>query len=301
VVKVALQHGMSGMNRLFGARWRALGALAIFCAALFVSGYAAAQPKDPSVFIPGFWDPKHRPEKPDTSRMGVIRFLTEDDYPPFNFKGPNGQVTGFNVDLARALCNELGATCTIQVRRFNTLLDALDKNQGDAVIASVAITPQNRERADFTDRYYRTPARFVARKEVPLDRVTPEALAGKKAGVVAGSAHEAYLRAFFPEMTVRSYPNVETAFAALKRAETDLYFGDGITIAFWLNGSGSGGCCVFRGGPFTESHYFGEGVGIAVKRGNDPLRRALNYALFQLWEKGIYADLYLRYFPISFY
>ena len=289
------------MNRLFGARWRALGALAIFCAALFASGYAAAQPKDPSVFIPGFWDPKHRPEKPDTSRMGVIRFLTEDDYPPFNFKGPNGQVTGFNVDLARALCNELGATCTIQVRRFNTLLDALDKNQGDAVIASVAITPQNRERADFTDRYYRTPARFVARKEVPLDRVTPEALAGKKAGVVAGSAHEAYLRAFFPEMTVRSYPNVETAFAALKRAETDLYFGDGITIAFWLNGSGSGGCCVFRGGPFTESHYFGEGVGIAVKRGNDPLRRALNYALFQLWEKGIYADLYLRYFPISFY
>jgi polar amino acid transport system substrate-binding protein len=262
---------------------------------------AAAQTKDPNVFVPGFWDPKHRPEKPDTSRMGAVRFLTEDDYPPFNFKGPNGQVSGFNVDLARAICNELGLTCTIQVRRFNTLLDALDKNLGDAAIASIAITPQNRERADFTDRYYRTPARFVARKEVLLDQITPEALSGRKVAVVAGSAHEAYLRDFFPEMTIRSYPNIETAFAALRRAETDLYFGDGITIAFWLNGAGSGNCCVFRGGPFTESHYFGEGIGIAVKRGNETLRRALNYALFKLWEKGTYTDIYLRYFPISFY
>jgi polar amino acid transport system substrate-binding protein len=289
------------MNRLFSARWRALGALALFLGASLASGDVSAQIKDSGVFVPGFWDPKHRPEKPDTSRMGVIRFLTEDDYPPFNFKGPNGQVAGFNVDLARALCNELGATCTIQVRRFNTLLDALDKNLGDAAIASIAITPQNRERADFTDRYYRTPARFVARKEILLDQITPEALSGRRVAVVAGSAHEAYLRDFFPEMTIKSYPNIETALAALKRAETDLYFGDGITIAFWLNGAGSGNCCVFRGGPFTESRYFGEGVGIAVKRGNETLRRALNYALFKLWEKGTYTDLYLRYFPVSFY
>lgn len=290
------------MNRLLSARRRAaLGALALCFAAIFGSGPAIPQARDTSVFVPDFWDPKHRTEKPDTSRMGVVRFLTEDDYPPFNFKGPNGQVAGFNVDLARALCAELSLVCTIQVRRFNTLLDALDKNQGDALIASIAITPQNRERADFTDRYYRTPARFVARKEILFDQITPEAIASRKVAVVAGSAHEAYLRDFFPETVIKSYPNVETAFAALKRAETELFFGDGITIAVWLNGSGSNNCCIFRGGPFTESHYFGEGIGIAVKRGNETLRRALNYGLFRLWEKGTYTDLYLRYFPISFY
>lgn len=290
------------MNRLLSARRRAaLGALALCFAAIFGPGPAIPQTRDTSVFVPDFWDPKHRTEKPDTSRMGVVRFLTEDDYPPFNFKGPNGQVVGFNVDLARALCAELSLVCTIQVRRFNTLLEALDKNQGDALIASMAITPQNRERADFTDRYYRTPARFVARKEILLDQITPEAIASRKVAVVAGSAHEAYLRDFFPETVIKSYPNVETAFAALKRAETELFFGDGITIAVWLNGSGSNNCCVFRGGPFTESRYFGEGIGIAVKRGNETLRRALNYGLFRLWEKGTYTDLYLRYFPISFY
>jgi polar amino acid transport system substrate-binding protein len=253
------------------------------------------------VFVPGFWDPKHRPERPDTARLGTIRFLTEEDYPPFNFKGVNGQPAGFNIDLARAICTELNVSCTIQVRRFNTLLDALNENRGDAVIASLAITPQNRARADFTDRYYRTPARFIARKEVLLDQITPEAIAGRRVAVAAGTAHEAYLRDFFPETVVRAYPNVETALAALRRAEVDLMFGDGVALAFWLNGTGSGNCCVFRGGPFTESRYFGEGVGIAVKRGNDNLRNALNYALFRVWEKGTYTDLYLRYFPVSFY
>jgi polar amino acid transport system substrate-binding protein len=262
---------------------------------------ALAQPEGVGVFVPGFWDPKRRPERPELGRLATIRFLTEDDYPPFNFKGPGGQPVGFNVDLARAICVELGVTCTIQVRRFNTLLEALQENRGDAVVASIAVTPQNRAKADFTDRYYRTPARFISRKEVLLDQITPESIAGRRVGVVTGSAHEAYLRDFFPETLIRSYPNIETAFAALKRAETELMFGDGVTLAFWLGGTGSGDCCLFRGGPFTESRYFGEGVGIAVKKGNENLRRALDYALFKLWEKGTYTDLYLRYFPIGFY
>jgi polar amino acid transport system substrate-binding protein len=280
----------------------ALASLAFFVAAV---SFAAFEPtpaqQAAGVFVPGFWDPKHRPERPETGRLTTIRFLTEEDYPPFNFKGPNGQPAGFNVDLARAICAELNLVCTIQVRRFNTLLDALNDNRGDAVIASLAITPQNRTRADFTDRYYRTPARFIARKEVLLDQITPEAIAGRKIAVTAGTAHEAYLRDFFPETVIKSYPNAETAFAALKRAEVELMFGDGVSLAYWLNGTGSANCCVFRGGPFTESRYFGEGVGIAVKPGNENLRRALDYALFRVWEKGTYTDLYLRYFPISFY
>ena len=76
-------------------------------------------------------------------------------------------------------------------------------------------------------------------------------------------------------------------------------FLDKISLAFWLNGTDSNNCCVFQGGPFLESHYFGEGVGIAVRRGNDLLRQAVNWALFRLWEKGRFTDLWLRYFPIS--
>ena len=248
--------------------------------------------------VPGFWDPRRRPERPDLSRITVIRFLTEIDYPPFNYAGPDGNPAGFNVDLARLICEEIKANCTVQMRRFDTLLDALAANRGDAVIASIAATPETRARADFSDPYYRTPARFVARRDSPLFDMRPEHLEGRKVAVVAGTAHEVYLRALFTEAEPRPYPTVDAARNALRAGEVDLLFGDGISLAFWLNGTDSGGCCEFRGGPFLESRYFGEGIGIAVRRGNDVLRQAFNWALFRLWEKGRFTDLWLRYFPV---
>ena len=99
--------------------------------------------------------------------------MTEVDYPPFNFAGPNGSPQGFNVDLARMLCEELKITCTIQMRRFETLVQALNENRGDAAIASIAVSPDIRAKVDFTDPYYRTPARFVARRDSPIDAPLP--------------------------------------------------------------------------------------------------------------------------------
>jgi polar amino acid transport system substrate-binding protein len=252
-----------------------------------------------SVTIPSFWDARRRPERPDLSRLTGIRFLTEIDYPPFNYAGPDGNPAGFNIDLARMICEEIRVQCTIQMRRFDTLLDALAENRGDAVIASIAATPDVRRRVDFSDPYYRTPARFVSLRDAQIDDVQPEKLEGKKVAVVAGTSHEAYLKALFTEVEVKPYPGAEQARNALRRGEADLLFGDGISLAFWLNGTDSAGCCVFRGGPFTESRYFGEGIGIAVRRGNDLLRQALNWALFRVWEKGKFTDLWLRYFPVS--
>ena len=252
-----------------------------------------------AIAVPDFWDPRRRPERPDLSRLQSIRFLTDLDYPPFDYAGPDGNPTGFNVDLARLICDEIKVACTIQARPFGSLLEALNDNRGDAVIASIAPTAETRRLADFTDPYYRTPARFVARRDYPVGDVVPERLEGKKVAVVAGTAHEAYLKAMFTEAEVRSYPTAEAAREALRQKEVDLLFDDGIALAFWLNGTDSAGCCAFRGGPFLEGRFFGEGIGIAVKRGNDLLRQTLNWALFQLWEKGSFTDLWLRYFPIS--
>jgi polar amino acid transport system substrate-binding protein len=263
---------------------------------------ASAQPSvsaTPGVAVPGFWDPRRRPERPDLTRLQTIRFLTEIDYPPFNYAGPDGNPAGLNIDLARLICDEIKIACTIQMRRFDTLLDALNDNRGDAVIASIATTPEARRRVDFSDPYYRTPARFAARADSAIENTLPEQLEGKKIAVVAGTAHEAYLKAMFTEAELRPYPNAEAAREALRRREVDLLFGDGIALAFWLNGTDSNGCCAFRGGPYLESRFFGEGIGIAVKRGNTLLRQALNWALFRLWEKGRFTDLWLRYFPIS--
>jgi polar amino acid transport system substrate-binding protein len=258
----------------------------------------AAPTSDP-IAVPGFWDPRRRPERPDLSRISIIRFLTETDYPPFNYAGPDGAPVGFNVDLARLICEELKVACTVQMRRFDTLINALNTNNGDAIIASIAATADMRSRIDFSDPYYRTPARFVTRRDAKIEDVRPEALEGKKIGVVAGTAHEAYLKTLFTEAELHPYPDADAARFALKRGEIDLLFGDGVSLAFWLNGTDSANCCMFKGGPYLESRFFGEGVGIVVRRGNDLLRQAFNWALFRLWERGRFTDLWLRYFPVS--
>ena len=108
------------------AGWAIAAGLAL--AASFAPAQAQTPPR-PAVeaapqAVPGFWDPRRRPDRPDLSRLTVIRFLTETDYPPFNFTGPDGNPAGFNVDLARAICDEIKVTCTIQMRRFETLIDA---------------------------------------------------------------------------------------------------------------------------------------------------------------------------------
>ena len=261
---------------------------------------AAALGAQPSA-APSFWDPALRLERPDLSGVRAIRFLTADDYPPLNFDLADGTLAGFNVEIARAICQELEIGCTIQARRFDTLIDSLTTGKGDAVIASIAATPATRAEVDFSIPYYQTPARFIARKGITPAVASVRALAGKTVGVVAGSSHEAYLTAFFPEMKPKPYPNAAALQTALKAGEIDMAFADGLTFAVWLNGESSGDCCAFFGGPYSESHFFGEGVGIAVRTDDTELRKALNWALARLFTRGIYAEIYLKYFPVGFY
>ncbi|MDE2578652.1 MAG: transporter substrate-binding domain-containing protein [Hyphomicrobiales bacterium] len=251
------------------------------------------------VVIPSFFDPNRKMQKPEPGAVQAIRFITEDDYPPFNFAGPDGALMGFNVDLARAICDELQVACTIQARRWDTFATALAEGKGDALIASLKISPQTRAQYDFSAPYFLTPARFVARAgAAPASGATPEKLAHIKVAVVAKSAHEAFLRARFPQADIRPFDTQEAARAALLNKETDLFFGDAIASAGWLADAAGAGC-VFFGGPFIDPAYFGEGVGVALRKNNAPLRHALDYALARVTQSGKYAELYLKYFPVG--
>jgi len=265
---------------------------------LLAAGLAPAAEREPA---PNFWDPGLHLERPDLSGLRAIRFLTDDDYPPLDFALADGSLSGFNVDIARAICEELHIGCTIQARRWDTLIDSLETGKGDAVIASISANAAARARIDFTQPYYQTPARFATRKDSPLTDATPDALAGKTVGVVAGSAHQAYLGTFFPRAVAKTYPSFAALHDALKGGAIDAAFADGLSLAVWLAGESSGDCCVFKGGPYTESRYFGEGVGIAVRKEDADLRRAMDWALARLAARGVYAEIYLKYFPVGFY
>jgi polar amino acid transport system substrate-binding protein len=230
-----------------------------------------------------------------------LRFLTADDYPPFEFPAADGTLAGFNVDLSRALCLELKANCTIQPRRWDNLLDALEARDGDAIVASLRGTPATRARARFTAPYYLTPARFVSLAGAKPFDARPEGLRQATIGVEAGSAHEVYLKTFFTRSTVQSFPDRPALLAALRDKKIDLAFGDAVSLAIWMNDPRSGDCCVFQGGPYLEPSYFGEGVGIAVRPDDEALRKRLDWALQRLDERGVLTELYLKYFPIGFY
>jgi polar amino acid transport system substrate-binding protein len=76
-------------------------------------------------------------------------------------------------------------------------------------------------------------------------------------------------------------------------------FADALSLALWIGGTDAAGCCAFSGGPYLESRFFGEGIGLLVRKEDETLRRALDHALQRLWDEGKYAELYLRFFPIS--
>jgi hypothetical protein len=172
--------------------------LSLLAACILPAFMACSGPTMAGGSIPSFFDPHHAPPKPDLSRIRQIRFLTEDDFPPFNFLVSDGQLAGFNIDLARAICAELDLSCTVQRRSWELLVPALDDNSGDAVIAALAINDDTRKRAVFTAPYFLTPGRFVMIKDTTLSAATPEAIEDRKVAVVAGSRHEAFLKTFYP-------------------------------------------------------------------------------------------------------
>lgn len=249
--------------------------------------------------IPNLWDPRARQERPDLSGLRTVRFLTEDDFPPLHFAGPDGAPTGFAVELARAACERLAITCTIQARRFDTLADALSEGRGDVIAAAMPIGPELRRRFAATLPNFRFPARFAARADKGQPEPGPRALDGRSVAVVEGTAHEAYLKSFFPRAAIRGFPDLAAAEAALKRGEVDYIFGDGLGLSLWIGGTEAAGCCGFIGGPYLESRFFGEGIGFVMRKEDDLLRRAFDHALQRLWDEGRYAELYLRFFPVS--
>jgi polar amino acid transport system substrate-binding protein len=235
-------------------------------------------------------------EAAETRRV-VVRFLTEGDFPPFNYLDEDGVLNGFNVDLARALCNEIGAACDIRVRPWDELLVALKRGEADAIIAGHAVSAEALRDVEFTDRYFYTPGRFAAKIETEKVEITPDQLYNRSIAVARGTPHEAFLKTFFRDSKVQVFQTAEQAREALQQGKTDYVFDDGIGLAFWINGTLSRRCCELRGAPFFEPRFFGDGVAIAVPRNDPQIKALLNAALQKVRASGRFDELVSRYFP----
>ncbi|ODA93005.1 amino acid ABC transporter [Mesorhizobium sp. SEMIA 3007] len=280
-------------------QWRFLVLASLLIAALpLAPGARAAEPQ-----VPVLWDAKERLPKPDLSALPRLRFLTTTDFPPFNFLDGAGKLSGFHIDLARAICAELGIAdkCQIQALPWGELEGALEKGEGEAIIAGIAATPQSRQTYAFSRSYLQFPARFITPKNKAFAEPVFDKLRSKRVGVLAGSAHERMLRDYFNTIQIVSFDGPEALYGDLKAGKIDAAFGDGMRFAFWLGGSDAGGCCRFAGGPYLAPEYLGTGMAIATRADNPALAAAIDYALQEISMKGTFAEFYLRYFPVSFF
>lgn len=270
-----------------------------FLAALFLVCNLPAGRAD----APLFWDIKERLPKPDLSALTRLRFLTTTDFPPFNYLDREERLSGFHIDLVRAICSELGVSdkCEIQAMPWEQLGDALQRGRGEAIIAGIAVTGEARAKYAFSRPYLQFPARFMMPKTSAMTEPLYAKLQGERIGVIAGSGHEQMLRAYFPDVKVVTYSRQEWMYGDLKAGKIAGAFGDGMRFAFWLAGSDASGCCRFAGGPYLAPEYLGAGLAIATNINKPEIAAAIDYALQQIALKGRFAELYLRYFPVSFY
>ena len=248
--------------------------------------------------LPYHVDPGARDVVPNLAAVPAIRFLTTADYPPFNFRDQSGELVGFNVDLARALCAELKIACTVQAWPWDQASKALEDNQGDALIAGLAITPENGALFDFSQIYLMMPGRFVTPVAATAE-FDPHKLDGKKLAVRKGSTHEEFLRRYLPAAQLVEFDSEFAALDAVEKGEADAWFGDALRASFWLNTHI--GCCDFAGQPYFRPDLFGQGLAVALPAGHDAVRQAIDYGLARLKRSGVYDELYLRWFPVSFY
>lgn len=264
---------------------------------------AAAPAVAVEAHAPIFWDVKERLAKPDLTSLARLRFLTTTDFPPFNFIDSTGRLSGFHVDLARAICAELEIAdkCQIQAMPWGELETALDSGEGEAIIAGIPATEDTRARYAFSRPYLQFPARFVMPKSGAVAEPIYDKLQDKRVGVMAGSGHERMLRDYFPNVKVVTYSRQEWLYADLKASKIDAAFGDGMRLAFWLAGVDAGACCRFAGGPYLAPEYLGSGLALATKSEDAALANAFDYALQKMTVDGRFAELYLRYFPVSFF
>src|SRR5829696_5814153 len=164
------------LHRTFG--------IATLAALLIFAPFSFAQDRP---VIPNVWDPRAVLERPNMAGLGLIRFLTSDDAPPFSFRDKRGVLMGFNVDLARAACEVLKAQCAIQTRPRDTLRQALLDDTGDAVLADLAPPPGAETGVARTQPYFVVPARFAARRDSAFDPAAPK---GETVAAACGSSHE---------------------------------------------------------------------------------------------------------------
>ena len=227
-----------------------------------------------------------------------IKIGVEGAYPPFSEIGIDGKLKGFDIDIANALCAQMKAQCTMVQQEFDGMIPSLQAKKIDAVIASMSITEDRQKVVDFTDKYYRTPARFVAKKSNSLT-VTSAGLKGKRVGVQRTTTHDRFATDNFKESEIVRYGKQDDVFLDLTAGRLDGALVDWMAASEGFLKTPAGKDFTFQGPVFIDFKYFGVGAGIAIRKGDTALRNDFNAAIKAIRANGVYKKIQDKYFSFD--
>ena len=225
---------------------------------------------------------------------------TEGAYPPFNNLESDGTLTGFDVDIAKALCEEMKAECTFVTQDWDGIIPALIAKKFDAIIASMSITEERKQQVDFSKKYYNTPPAIAVPKDSELTEATEAALAGKIIGAQASTTHSNYAEAHMKESEIKLYPTADEYKLDVANGRVDAVVDDVVVLSEWLK-TEDGACCKLLGTLPIDPVINGEGAGIAVRKGETELADKFTAAIAAIRESGKYQEINSKYFPFDVY
>lgn len=237
---------------------------------------------------------------PAAAEMRKVKIGTEGAYPPFNSIAPSGELVGFDIDIAKALCAAANFECEFVIQDWDGMIPGLMAKKYDAIIASMSITDERKKVVDFTKKYYLTPVRFIAAKGKSFE-FTASGLAGKAVGTQRATNNEDFLRDNFPSSDIQVYATQDEANLDLLAGRLDLVFADSVALLEGFLKTDAGACCAFVGPNYTDKKWFGGGAGIAIRQGERDLLDAFNAAIDKILIDGTYKTINDRYFDFDVY
>jgi arginine/ornithine transport system substrate-binding protein len=230
-----------------------------------------------------------------------LRVGVDAAYKPFTYKTADGKLTGFDIDIANALCMQMKIKCSFVEQNWDGIIPALNARKFDAIISSMSITDDRRRAVDFTNKYYETPTRIVAKAGSSYS--APESLKDKRVGVLKASVQEKYALAVLAPAgaSVVSYDTQEQVYLDLKSGRLDATVADAVEAGEGFLKSPDGQGFVFIGPELRDPKFFGYGAGIAVRKTDSDLRDKLNEALKEIRANGVYKKLNDKYFSFDVY
>jgi polar amino acid transport system substrate-binding protein len=232
--------------------------------------------------------------------MMKLKIGTEGAYPPFNNLTSDGKLEGFDIDIAKALCEEMKAECEFVTQDWDGIIPALQAKKFDAIIASMSITAERKEKVDFTNKYYNTPPAIAVPKDSALAGVTPEDLKGHSLGVQGSTTHFNFAEAKYGDSEIKPYPTAQEYQLDLANGRVDAVMDDIMVLKGWVD-SADGACCKILGAITPDPTIHGEGAGIAVRKGETDLVNKFNAAIDAIRASGKYKEINDKYFDFDVY